>query len=233
VLQADRIRSQPDLETVAEGRVEFRRGGTVIKADRLAYDTAQDLAAATGAVRVSRGGAIYWGPELQLRVQRFEGFVEQPRFELERQGAGGSAARVDFLDSSRSVATDARYTSCPRDGSGDPDWVLQADSVSLDVERNEGVAEGAVLRFLGTPILALLGAVGAALTLGLRGGGMLLALLVLPLYVPILILGAGCVAAAAQGLPYTGALLLLGAGLALLTILAPLATATALRIAMT
>jgi heme exporter protein B len=72
-----------------------------------------------------------------------------------------------------------------------------------------------------------------ALTVGMRRSGMLLALLALPLYVPILILGAGCVAAAAQGHPYTGALLLLGAGLVLLTILAPLATATALRIAMT
>jgi heme exporter protein B len=86
---------------------------------------------------------------------------------------------------------------------------------------------------LGTPLLSLVGGVIVALTVGMRRSGMLLALLALPLYVPILILGAGCVAAAAQGLPYTGALLLLGAGVALLTILAPLATATALRIAMT
>lgn len=86
---------------------------------------------------------------------------------------------------------------------------------------------------LGTPLLSLAGGVVVALTVGMRRSGMLLALLALPLYVPILILGAGCVAAAAQGLPYIGALLLLGAGLALLIILAPLATATALRIAMT
>lgn len=86
---------------------------------------------------------------------------------------------------------------------------------------------------LGTPLLSLVGGIVVALTVGMRRSGMLLALLALPLYVPILILGAGCVAAAAQGLPYHGALLLLGAGLALLTILAPLATATALRIAMT
>lgn len=86
---------------------------------------------------------------------------------------------------------------------------------------------------LGTPLLSLVGGIVVALTVGMRRSGMLLALLALPLYVPILILGAGCVAAAAQGLPYQGALLLLGAGLALLTILAPLATATALRIAMT
>jgi len=62
---------------------------------------------------------------------------------------------------------------------------------------------------LGTPILTLIGAIGAALTLGLRGGGMLLALLVLPLYVPVLILGAGAVDAASAGLGADAHLLLL------------------------
>ncbi len=155
VLQADRIRSQPDLETVAEGHVEFRRGGTVIKADRLAYDSAQDLASARGGVRVTRGAALYTGPELQLRVQRFEGFFLEPRFEFFELGAGGRAARIDFLDSARSQATRAEYTSCPRDGPEEPAWLLRTDRVSLDLDKNEGVAEGAVLRFLGVPILAL------------------------------------------------------------------------------
>ena len=155
VLQADRIRSQPDLETVAEGKVEFRRGGTVIKADRLAYDTPQDLAGATGNVRVSRGGAVYTGPELQLRVQRFEGYFLRPEFEFTQLGAGGRAERVDFFDSARSSATRAEYTSCPRDTAQEPAWVLRTDRVSIDLDTNEGVAEGAVLRFQNVPILAL------------------------------------------------------------------------------
>src|SRR6185295_9331864 len=61
--------------------------------------------------------------------------------------------------------------------------------------------------------LSLIGAIGAALTLGLRGGGVLLALLVLPLYVPVLILGAGAVEMAGAGLDPGGELLLLGAAL--------------------
>jgi heme exporter protein B len=85
---------------------------------------------------------------------------------------------------------------------------------------------------LGTPLLSLIGAVVVALTVGMRRSGMLLALLALPLYVPVLIFGAGSVMAAAQGLPHQGALLLLGAGLALALVLAPLAAAAALRIAM-
>jgi heme exporter protein B len=84
---------------------------------------------------------------------------------------------------------------------------------------------------LGTPLLSLLGAVVAALTVGMRRSGILVALLALPLYVPVLVFGAGSVAAAAQGLDPTGALLLLGAGLALATELAPLAAAAAIRIA--
>ena len=85
---------------------------------------------------------------------------------------------------------------------------------------------------LGTPLLSLLGAVVAALTVGMRRSGILVALLALPLYVPVLVFGAGSVAAVAQGLDPTGALLLLGAGLVLSLVLAPLAAAAAIRIAL-
>jgi LPS-assembly protein len=154
-LQADRLRIQPDIESIAEGHAEFRRGGLLIRADRLAYDDAQDLARATGKVRVSRDGARYSGPEFQLKVQRFEGFFLQPEFEFPLLGSGGRADRIDFLDSARSRATAAEYTSCPRNGVEEPAWLLRTDSVTLDLEASEGVAVGAVLRFQGVPILAL------------------------------------------------------------------------------
>ena len=83
---------------------------------------------------------------------------------------------------------------------------------------------------LGTPVLSLVGAVGAALTLGLRGGGVLLALLVLPLDVPILVMGAGSVEMAAAGLSPAGQLLLLGAALVVAATFTPWAIAAALRI---
>lgn len=86
---------------------------------------------------------------------------------------------------------------------------------------------------LGTPLLSLIGAVVAALTVGIRRSGILLAVLALPLYVPVLVFGAGAVMAAAQGLPWLGAIYLLAAGLVLALVLAPLAAATALRIALT
>jgi len=83
---------------------------------------------------------------------------------------------------------------------------------------------------LGTPVLSLVGAIGAALTLGLRGGGVLLALLVLPLYVPVLILGAGAVEMSAAGSGGEAQLLLLAAALVFAAAFAPWAIAAALRI---
>jgi heme exporter protein B len=85
---------------------------------------------------------------------------------------------------------------------------------------------------LGTPVLSLIGAVGAALTLGVRGGGVLVALLVLPLYIPVLIFGAGAVGAQASGVGASAHLLLLGGMLAGAAALAPWATAASLRIAL-
>lgn len=155
ILRADELRVRPDLDAVAEGNVEFRRAGTVIRADRLSYDGATDLAVARGQVSVSRDGVRYRGPELHLQVQRFEGFFLQPEFEFDILHAGGRAERIDFLDSSRARAHQAVYSSCPREGGGEPDWLLRTDRVKLDFDLNEGVAEGAVLQFLGVPILAL------------------------------------------------------------------------------
>ncbi|MCD5992893.1 heme exporter protein CcmB [Pseudomonas sp. CDFA 602] len=83
---------------------------------------------------------------------------------------------------------------------------------------------------LGTPVLSLLGAVGAALTVGLKRGGLLLALLILPLYIPVLILGSGALQAALQGMPSTGYLLWLSSLTALAVTLTPFAIAAGLKI---
>ena len=85
---------------------------------------------------------------------------------------------------------------------------------------------------LGTPALSMIGAIGAALVLGVRGSGLLVALLVLPLYVPVLIFGAGAVTSSMAGIGGEANLSLLGACLVLSLFLAPWATAVALRIAL-
>ncbi len=85
---------------------------------------------------------------------------------------------------------------------------------------------------LGTPILSMIGAVGAALTLGLRGGGVLVSLLVLPLCIPVLIFGTGAVEAVSSGMSVSPHLLLLGSLLVLASAFTPWVTALALRISM-
>jgi heme exporter protein B len=85
---------------------------------------------------------------------------------------------------------------------------------------------------LGTPVLSMIGAIGVALTVGLRRGGVILSLLVLPLYIPVLIFAANAVESAGAGLPITGQLSLLTALLVLSLSLSPLATAAALKISL-
>jgi len=112
--------------------------------------------------------------------------------------------------------------------------VVMAPLVGLQYQLPDASLGVMMLSLLaGTPVLSLLGAIGAALTLGLRGGGILLALLILPLYIPVLVYGAGAVTVSAIDLadtqPYFS---LLGAFLLLALFLSPPAAAAALRIAM-
>lgn len=85
---------------------------------------------------------------------------------------------------------------------------------------------------LGSPVLSLLGAAGAALTLGARGGSVLLGLLILPLFVPVLVFGAGAVSAALAGMDASPHLSLLGAALAVSLVFGPWAACAALRVAL-
>jgi len=95
---------------------------------------------------------------------------------------------------------------------------------------NEALGVLMLSLLLGTPVLSLIGAIGAALTLGLRGGGVLVSLLVLPLYIPVLIFGAGAVDGAMSGLGSEAHLSLLGSILILAFMLTPWAVSAALRI---
>ncbi len=111
--------------------------------------------------------------------------------------------------------------------------VLIAPVLGLQFDLDAGSLGVLVLALLlGTPLLSLIGAIGAALTLGVRGGGVLLSLLVLPLYVPALIFGAGAVEAHVSGLGAEGHLSLLAALLVLAAFFAPWATTAAVRIAL-
>ena len=109
--------------------------------------------------------------------------------------------------------------------------VLLSPLLGLQYDLSSEAIQALMLTLLlGTPSLSLIGAIGAALTLGLRGGGVLVSLLVLPLYIPVLIFGAGAVEATVSGLGGAGHVSMLGAIFLLSLVLAPLATVAALRV---
>jgi len=110
--------------------------------------------------------------------------------------------------------------------------LILAPMIGLQFDLDNASLETLLLTLLlGTPVLSLIGSIGAALTLGLRGGGALMSLLVLPLYIPVLIFGAGAVYAKSVGLDVAGHFSLLGALLILALAFAPWVSAAALRIA--
>lgn len=154
-LEGDRLQGRPEKDTVIEGSAVLRRAGTTIRADRLAYDQESDRARATGDVRVNRAGNVYEGPSLDVRVEKFSGHFEAPRYQFLQNDAHGEAARADFVDENHTVVHQATYTTCKRKPGPDwlPDWILRADKLELDNEDDSGVAHGAVLSFKGVPLL--------------------------------------------------------------------------------
>ena len=154
-VRGDRITGQPDIRATIEGNAELRRGDTVIRADHMDYDVAEDRAKASGHVRINRAGNLYDGTLLDLRVDAFNGFFSDARYRFLQTQAHGEATRVDFIDRDRSVVHDATYTTCQRgdEASWQPDWIIRAKTIHLDQAEDVGTAEGGVLEFKGVPIL--------------------------------------------------------------------------------
>lgn len=152
----DRVSGRPDLETVIDGNAELRRGATSIRADRIEYYQPDDQVKSRGNVRINRAGNRFEGPELELKLDRFEGFFTTPDYRFLSNGGNGKAERVDFLDEKHLTAQRASYTTCERDdeASWEPSWVLRASSFEFDLETEVGVARNAVIRFKDVPILA-------------------------------------------------------------------------------
>lgn len=151
LITGDRLSGRQDLETVVEGNATLRRGEVAITADRLEYYQPDDRAKARGNVRVNQAGNVYEGPELELKLETFEGFFNNVRYSFLATGGHGEAQRIDFVDSSVSVARSATYTTCRREDYPGwmPAWLLTAATMTTDTEENIGVATDARLSFMG------------------------------------------------------------------------------------
>ena len=152
----DRISGRTDLETIIDGNAEVRRGKNAIRADRIEYYQPDDQVTSRGNVRINSGGDLFNGPELQLKIDIFEGYFLAPSYRFLSNGGNGTAERIDFINDKRLVARGATFTTCERmdEKTWEPAWVLSGTSFKFDQESETGEATGAVLRFKNVPILA-------------------------------------------------------------------------------
>ena len=154
IIYGDRISGRPDIEAKVEGNAELRRPGTVIHADKLEYQILEDKAKATNNVRVNRLGDIYEGTLLDLKVDSFSGFLDQPKYKFLKTEGHGEGSRVDFVDDKHAIIQNATYSTCRRypGPSWMPDWILKAASMNINTEDDVGQATDATLTFKGVPV---------------------------------------------------------------------------------
>ncbi|KAF1023463.1 MAG: LPS-assembly protein LptD [Paracidovorax wautersii] len=155
-VSGDRMTGQTETTMTIEGEAELRRGTSMIRADRLQYDSRTERARAEGNVRINRDGNTFWGPELDVNVNTYEGYFREPSYHLSINGGNGDASRVDFINDKEAVAHDATFSTCRREPgqTWSPDWVLQASSIDFDQENDVGYARNVVMRFKDVPIMA-------------------------------------------------------------------------------
>lgn len=175
VIDADRMDGVTDKDITATGSAVLRQPGNVVKADRLHYDLSTDVVTANGHVRVNRQGNVYQGTQLHLQLDSGQGGFDQVDYRIVRNGALGTAARVDFVDNAHTVAHDAVYSTCkPEDEASlkgwKPAWYLKGKRILIDNEQDEGYVEKGALVFKGVPIVPIPSGIGFPLSNKRRSG---------------------------------------------------------------
>ena len=150
-VRAQRIGGEVEERLVLEGNAEIRRGGTVLRADRVDYTVATDELEASGNVRLFREGVAVFGPSLALKIDARTGAMPEAGFTYAPHRGRGTARRIEFLEGDRLRLEDAVYTTC---APGDYSWWIEARRLTIDHDAELGVANGASVHFQGVPILA-------------------------------------------------------------------------------
>lgn len=169
---ADSIQGQTDVETIAVGKVELRRAGDTVNADRLRYQQAEEITEATGNVRLQRDEDSIAGPHLYLKNQEKQGYFDQPEYSIKRLppvpkakanqvplpapaarepiAGSGAANWLDFEGDGLYRFKRATYSTCEP---SQRDWYVQADELALDYNTETGTATSSMVYFKDTPIL--------------------------------------------------------------------------------
>ncbi|MDD5242198.1 MAG: LPS assembly protein LptD [Sulfuricella sp.] len=146
------IQGHQDAETEAIDDAELRQWGQVVTADRLRYSKPEDELHAVGNVRIDQKGDVTEGPELKMQMERKEGFMQQPVFQLNQQipPGRGDAKMLLFEGENQYRLEDARYTTCQ---AGSDDWFIHAHDLEIDRTTQVGTARNAYVEFMDVPFL--------------------------------------------------------------------------------
>src|SRR4030095_16127151 len=149
--RAERIEGTIEEKVVLEGNAEIRRGGTVLRGDRITYTQATDQVDVVGHARVFKQGGSFSGPELSFRIDAQTGAMPTAQFSYPARSGRGESTLIEFLGEQRARMENARFTTC---APGDDAWWVQAEKIEVDGLEESASASNAWLYFQGVPILA-------------------------------------------------------------------------------
>ena len=149
--RAQKIEGTVEEKIMLEGDAEVRRGGTVLRGDRITYTQATDQVDVTGHARVFKQGGSFTGPELSFRIDAQTGTMPNAEFSYPARNGRGESSLIEFLGEQRARLEKARFTTC---APGDNAWWIQAESIEVDGLEESATASNAWLYFQGLPVLA-------------------------------------------------------------------------------
>lgn len=151
-VSADRIEGNPEDQLVLSGNAEIRRGGSVLRGDRITYTQATDEVEASGDARISRQGASFSGPSMRFRLTSRTGEMTDAEYEYAPRNIRGCAKNIRFISGDKTTLEDATITTCKRD---DEDWYLKINSLEIDEYDQMATGTGASFHFMGIPVMGL------------------------------------------------------------------------------
>jgi LPS-assembly protein len=149
--RAQSIEGTIDEKIVLEGNAEIRRGGMVLRGDRITYTQATDEVSVDGNARIYARGASFSAPTLRFQVDAQTGSMSDATFTYAARQGRGEASLIEFLGEQRARMENATFTTC---SPGDQSWWVQADRIEVDGLEESANASFARLYFQGVPILA-------------------------------------------------------------------------------
>lgn len=148
---ADHVSGEVDERTVFAGHAEVRKGGTVLRADRIDYTARTDTLVATGNARLFGDGLVMRGPQLDLKLDAQTGRMNDAQYDYAPRNGRGVARVFELLGEGRARLTEATYTTCSPD---DQAWWVQAERLDIDRDEELATARNVRLYFGGVPVLA-------------------------------------------------------------------------------